>query len=223
MNNAGAAGQDTLASSVPGTFDRIIAVNARAPFFVTQAAASRLRDGGRMINISSVYSTRPSKLAPVYSMAKAAVNSMTQTVAAELGERGITVNANAPGWTVTDANAEARKDPALVAQVGKDTVLGRMAEVIVTGAEKVWPVPVEEVLSGHPGIAEVAVWKRPDPEWGERVVAWVVPAGATVPGLDELRELVGGELARWAAPRELVVVDALPRTAGGKLQRSALA
>jgi NAD(P)-dependent dehydrogenase (short-subunit alcohol dehydrogenase family) len=83
---------------------------------------------GRMINIYSVYSTRPSKLAPVYSMAKAAVNSMTQTVAAELGERGITVSAIAPGWTVTDANAEARRDPALVAQVGRDTVLGRMAE-----------------------------------------------------------------------------------------------
>ncbi len=103
---------------------------------------------------------------------------------------------------------------------GTLVVFGRMAEVIVTGAEKVWPTQVEDVLGRHPGVAEVAVWKRPDPEWGERVVAWVVPAGATVPGLDELRELVGGELARWAAPRELVVVDALPRTAGGKLQRS---
>jgi 3-oxoacyl-[acyl-carrier protein] reductase len=66
-----------------------------------------------VINISFVYSTRPSKQAPVYSMAKAAVNAMTQTVAAELGERGITVNAVVPGWTVTDANAEARKDPRL--------------------------------------------------------------------------------------------------------------
>ena len=150
MNNAGAAGQDTLASSVPGTFDRIIAVNARAPFFVTQAAASRLRDGGRMINISSVYSTRPSKLAPVYSMAKAAVNSMTQTVAAELGERGITVNANAPGWTVTDANAEARKDPALVAQVGKDTVLGRMAEPPdITGVVSLFASPDAAWLTGQ--------------------------------------------------------------------------
>ena len=55
------------------------------------------------------------------------------------------------------------------------------------------------------------MWKRPDPEWGERVVAWVVPVdGAPVPGLDELRDLVAGQIARWAAPRELVVVDALP-------------
>jgi NAD(P)-dependent dehydrogenase (short-subunit alcohol dehydrogenase family) len=128
VNNAGVGGWDTLASSVPETFDRVIAVTARAPLFVTQAAASRLRDGGRVINISSVFSTRPSKLALVYSMAKAAVNAMTQAVAAELGERGITVNTVAPGWTATDANAQARKDPALVAQVQKDTIAGRMAE-----------------------------------------------------------------------------------------------
>jgi O-succinylbenzoic acid--CoA ligase len=122
----------------------------------------------------------------------------------------------AGGWLATGDGGHLDEDGTLV-------VFGRMAEVIVTGAEKVWPTQVEDVLGRHPGVAEVAVWKRPDPEWGERVVAWVVPAGATVPGLDELRELVGGELARWAAPRELVVVDALPRTAGGKLQRSALA
>jgi NAD(P)-dependent dehydrogenase (short-subunit alcohol dehydrogenase family) len=128
VNNAGSGGWDTLASSVPETFDRIIAVHARAPFFVTQAAARRLRDGGRVINMSSGWSKRPSKLAPVYSMAKAAVNAMTQALAAELGGRGITVNTVAPGWTVTDGNAEARKDAALVTRVEKDTVLGRMAD-----------------------------------------------------------------------------------------------
>jgi len=122
----------------------------------------------------------------------------------------------AGGWLATGDGGRFDGDGTLV-------VFGRLAEVIVTGAEKVWPSQVEDVLARHPGVAEVAVWKRPDPEWGERVVAWVVPAGATVPGLEELRELVGGELARWAAPRELVVVDALPRSAGGKLQRSALA
>ncbi len=102
-------------------------------------------------------------------------------------------------------------------------VFGRLAEVIVTGAEKVWPSQVEDVLARHPGVAEVAVWKRPDPEWGERVVAWVVATGPTAPGLEELRELVGADLARWATPRELVVVDALPRSAGGKVRRSDLA
>jgi len=111
-------------------------------------------------------------------------------------------------------------------QVGADgslAVFGRMAEVIVTGGEKVWPAPVEAILAGHPGIDQVAVWKRPDPEWGDRVVAWIVPRDpATPPSLDELRDLVGLTLGRWAAPRELTMVASLPRTASGKVRRSAL-
>jgi len=121
------------------------------------------------------------------------------------------------GWLPTG-------DGGRLAVDGTLEVFGRMAEVIVTGAEKVWPTPVEDVLARHPGVGEVAVWKRPDPEWGERVVAWVVPEpGAPTPDLDELRDLVGELMARWAAPRELVVVDELPRTAGGKLRRADLA
>jgi O-succinylbenzoic acid--CoA ligase len=121
------------------------------------------------------------------------------------------------GWLPTGDAGRLEDDGTLV-------VFGRMVEVIVTGAEKVWPASVEDVLTSHPGVAEVAVWKRPDPVWGERVVAWVVPADSVpVPGLDELRDLVAGQIARWAAPRELVVVDALPRTPGGKVRRSALA
>jgi o-succinylbenzoate---CoA ligase len=103
------------------------------------------------------------------------------------------------------------------------SVFGRMAEVVVTGAEKVWPVSVENVIARHPGIAEVGVWKRPDPEWGERVVAWVVPVDpASVPSLDELRSTVTDQLAPWAAPKELVVVEVLPRTPSGKVRRSGL-
>jgi len=79
------------------------------------------------------------------------------------------------------------------------------------------------VLSAHPAIAEVAVWKRPDIEWGERVVAWVVlEPGERAPALEELRAMVADTLAPWARPREVVVVDRLPRTAGGKVQRSGL-
>ncbi len=128
VNNAGTAPPATLADADPATFDRLIAVNTRAPFFITQAAASRLRAGGRVINISSVYSTQPDAQAPVYSMSKAAVDAMTQASAAELGERGITVNAVAPGWTATDVNAAARASADLVAAVARDTVAGRMAE-----------------------------------------------------------------------------------------------
>ena len=80
---------------------------------------------------------------------------------------------------------------------------------------------VERILMAHPGVAEVAVWKRPDPEWGERVVAWVVPNDGG-PTLDELRQMVAEGIAPWAAPKELVLVDDLPRTAAGKVRRRAL-
>jgi O-succinylbenzoic acid--CoA ligase len=106
---------------------------------------------------------------------------------------------------------------------GPLTVLGRMAEVIITGGEKVWPAPVERLLTTHPTVAEAAVWKRADPEWGDRVVAWVVAADPdSPPSLDELRGWVSARLAPWAAPRQLVVVTTLPRTSSGKVRRADL-
>lgn len=106
---------------------------------------------------------------------------------------------------------------------GRLQVFGRRAEVIVTGGEKVWPAPVERALGASPVVAESAVWKWPDPEWGEQVVAFVVPVDPdTPPRLAELRELVSAHLAPWAAPRQLVLVDTLPRTATGKVARSRL-
>ncbi len=120
------------------------------------------------------------------------------------------------GWLPTG-------DAGRIGPDGTLAVLGRMAEVIVTGGEKVWPTPVERALGRHPAVDQVAVWKRPDPEWGERVVAWIVPVDrARPPDLDELRQLVGAELPRWAAPRQLVVTDRLPRTPGGKVVRADL-
>ena len=104
---------------------------------------------------------------------------------------------------------------------GKLVVSGRIDDVITTGAEKIWPDVIERILVTHPGVAEVAVWKRPDREWGERVVAWVVPTDDG-PTLDELRQMVTDVIAPWAAPKELVLVDDLPRSAAGKVRRRAL-
>jgi len=99
-------------------------------------------------------------------------------------------------------------------------VTGRLDDVIVTGGEKVWPVLVEQAVATHPGVADVAVLGRDDPVWGQRVVARVVPArDGEPPTLDDLRGLVKETLPPWAAPRDLELVDALPRTPSGKLLR----
>jgi O-succinylbenzoic acid--CoA ligase len=95
--------------------------------------------------------------------------------------------------------------------------------VIVTGGEKVWPAPVEAVLDRHPGVAEVAVTGRPDPEWGALVVALVVPVDAVrPPTLGDLRTWAKASLPAYAAPRAVVLVERLPRTALGKLRRDQL-
>jgi O-succinylbenzoic acid--CoA ligase len=106
---------------------------------------------------------------------------------------------------------------------GRLQIDGRISDMIVTGGEKVWPLAVEDVLSHHPGVRDVAVSSRPDPEWGESLVACVVPAEmADPPALEELREIAKAELYPWAAPRELVVMKRLPRTGSGKLRRDEL-
>jgi O-succinylbenzoic acid--CoA ligase len=98
---------------------------------------------------------------------------------------------------------------------------GRLSDLIVTGGENVWPAPVEAVLREHPQVADVAVLGRPDPAWGQRVTAVVVPAGEP-PTLDGLRAFVKERLPAYAAPKELVLADRLERTALGKLRRSPL-
>ncbi len=100
-------------------------------------------------------------------------------------------------------------------------VLGRADDVIISGGENVRAGEVAAALAEHPGIDEAAVVGRPDTEWGQRVVAFVVAAGAA-PTLDELRTFVCARLSGAHAPRELVVVDRLPRLASGKVDRLAL-
>lgn len=121
------------------------------------------------------------------------------------------------GWFHTGDLGE--RDPG----TGYVTVLGRAGDVINTGGEKVWPTDVEAVLTTHPGVAEVAVVGRSDPEWGQRVVAVVVPRDPQrLPDLADLRALVREHLPVAAAPKELEFVDSIPRTSLGKVRRAAL-
>lgn len=106
---------------------------------------------------------------------------------------------------------------------GRVEVHGRRSDLIVTGGENVWPADVEEALRPHPGVADVAVVARDDPEWGQRVVAVIVPADrSSPPSLDELRSWVKERRPPFAAPREMVLTDVLPRTANGKIARDRL-
>lgn len=103
------------------------------------------------------------------------------------------------------------------------TVHGRRGDLIITGGENVHPDPVEQRLREHPAVVDAAVVGRPDPEWGQRVVAVLELApGAVAPSLPELREWVRDTLPPWAAPKELEVVDALPRTSLGKVRRASV-
>jgi len=106
---------------------------------------------------------------------------------------------------------------------GRLEVRGRADEAIRTGAETVWPDEIESVLRMHPGVADVAVAGRPDPEWGEHVTAWVIPVDPhDPPTLEVLREFCRDDLARFKAPRDLRIVPALARTPSGKVRRAEL-
>jgi o-succinylbenzoate---CoA ligase len=105
---------------------------------------------------------------------------------------------------------------------GRLTVTGRRSETIVTGGENVAPAEVEAVLMGHPAVADAGVHGRPDPEWGEAVIATVVPREGARIDAEELRAYCAGQLAAFKVPKRFEVTPALPRTESGKLLRREL-
>jgi acyl-CoA synthetase (AMP-forming)/AMP-acid ligase II len=90
------------------------------------------------------------------------------------------------------------------------------------GAYNVYPVEVERVLSAHPGVKQVAVVAKPDPVLGDIGVAFVVPSADGVPTRQELREWCRRSVADYKAPDMVVVVDELPLTAVGKVDKRTL-
>jgi O-succinylbenzoic acid--CoA ligase len=99
----------------------------------------------------------------------------------------------------------------------------RRRDVIITGAVNVSPTAVEHVLLLHPAIRDVCVVGLPDPEWGERVVAYVVPVRKGLPpSLADLRAFAQSRLTSAELPREIRTVEEIPRSPGGKLLRRLL-
>lgn len=113
-------------------------------------------------------------------------------------------------------------DMAYVDDDGLWFIAGRDDDMIVSGGENVYPLEVENLLAEHPDVADIAVIGVDDDEFGTRLRAFVVPAEGVTPDPDELRAHVKAHLARYKVPRDVVMVEDLPRNPTGKLVRRLL-
>ena len=105
---------------------------------------------------------------------------------------------------------------------GELHIQGRRGDLIVTGGEKVWPDAVEQAVAAHPDVAECAVAGVEDAEWGHVVTVWVVPQPGSSVTLDAIRGHVAQTMPRYCAPKRMITVESIPRTALGKVARAAL-
>ncbi|MBM7806053.1 O-succinylbenzoic acid--CoA ligase [Geodermatophilus bullaregiensis] len=128
------------------------------------------------------------------------------------------------GTAAAFAGGEFRtRDAGSLGPDGRLTVTGRLDDVVVTGGVNVAPQAVEGVLREHPDVADAVVFGRPDEEWGQRVVAAVVPSAGAAPDLTALRPWVAERLGPPSAPRELHLLDAVPTLHTGKPDRRGVA
>ncbi|MCL4759970.1 MAG: long-chain fatty acid--CoA ligase [Rhodocyclaceae bacterium] len=96
---------------------------------------------------------------------------------------------------------------------------GRKKDLIISGGENIYPAEVENVIIECDGVAEVSVVGRPDPRWGEIVVAVIVPAPGCTVTAEAVMAVLDGRVARYKHPKEMVFVEALPKTALGKVRK----
>jgi long-chain acyl-CoA synthetase len=101
------------------------------------------------------------------------------------------------------------------------TLKDRSKDLIVSGGSNIYPREVEEVLLAHPAVAEASVVGRPDREWGEVVVAFIVARGAA-PSAEELDRLCLDHIARFKRPKEYRFVERLPKNNNGKVVKAEL-
>ena len=127
VNNAGVGVRATIEDTTQADLDRILQVNFKAPFLIIQRALPRLRDGGRIINVSSMGTRAAYPAMAAYAPSKAALEALTLLLAEQLGPRGITVNAVMPGATATDMNPAA-SNPVSAQAIAATTALRRVGQ-----------------------------------------------------------------------------------------------
>ncbi|HEY0259436.1 MAG TPA: SDR family oxidoreductase [Lacisediminihabitans sp.] len=129
VNNAGIGLFGRLEETTVNEFDTLIGTNVRGTFFLIQALAPHIGDGGRIINVSTSLTRHVSPGTSLYAASKTAVESLTRSLAVELGPRGIRINSIAPGPTATDFNGGAmRDDSELRSSLAAHTALGRVGQ-----------------------------------------------------------------------------------------------
>ena len=124
--------------------------------------------------------------------------------------------------TFTPAGYYRSGDVVAIGPSGLVTFHDRVRDVVISGGMNVYPSEVERVLGEHPAVRQAIVVGGPDAEWGEVVVAYVVPGGSPVPGAEELERWVGERLAGYKKPRRFIFVDELPVSPNGKVLRREL-
>jgi 3-oxoacyl-[acyl-carrier protein] reductase len=144
VNSAGTFVRTPIGSTTEADFDRQIAVNTKAPFFAIQHAAGRLKEGGRIVNLSTVTTRWPRLQESVYAASKAALEQFTWIATRELGSRGITVNVVSPG--PTDSGEHGMLQRATTAEIREEVArqtplgaLGRTTDIANTVAFLVGP------------------------------------------------------------------------------------
>ena len=132
-------------------------------------------------------------------------------------------------WNKPEATAETLKDgwmhtgdAAKMDERGYIYIQDRIKDMIVSGGENIYPAEVENALFQHPAVADAAVIGIPSEQWGESVMAFLVLQGEEKPTTEELIEFCRGRLAGYKLPRQVELVDVLPRNASGKVLKNQL-
>jgi len=113
-------------------------------------------------------------------------------------------------------------DLAYIDERGYVTIVGRSKDLIISGGYNIYPKEIELILDDQAGILESAVVGVPHPDFGETVVAILVPAQGATPDTDTIKTSVEGQLARFKKPRSYQIMDSLPRNTMGKVQKNIL-